>query len=175
MFKLYGVLGAITSCNLKFGQIKILLYSYQINKYLQKLIGAFHISIMQDVQILFKCLLLSLILPFYWYPLGRLRKQKTSLTYPWSKMSAWWPEGWNNDLNVKAKNHRAAELKHENWHEHRQLLEALYYCLIQQPFVENLVFLVRKQLCVSNLAFAFIINSIPVIFTKLSNITCIYP
>lgn len=98
MFKLYGVLGAITSCNLKFGQIKILLYSYQINKYLQKLIGAFHISIMQDVQILFKCLLLFLILPFYWYPVGRLRKQKTSLTYPWSKMSAWWPEGWNNYL-----------------------------------------------------------------------------
>lgn len=83
--------------------------------------------------------------------------------------------GGRADLNVKAKNHRAAELKHENWHEHRQLLEALYYCLIQQPFVENLVFLVRKQLCVSNLAFAFIINSIPVIFTKLSNITCIYP
>lgn len=83
--------------------------------------------------------------------------------------------GGRADLNVKAKNHRAAELKHENWREHRQLLEALYYCLIQQPFVENLVFLVRKQLCVSNLAFAFIINSIPVIFTKLSNITCIYP
>lgn len=83
--------------------------------------------------------------------------------------------GGRADLNVKAKNHRAAELKHENWHEHRQLLEALYYCLIQQPFVENLVFLVWKQLCVSNLAFAFIINSIPVIFTKPSNITCIYP
>lgn len=83
--------------------------------------------------------------------------------------------GGRADLNVKAKNHRAAELKHENWHEHRQLLEALYCCLIQQPFVENLVFLVRKQPCVSNLAFAFIINSIPVIFTKLSNITCICP
>lgn len=48
--------------------------------------------------------------------------------------------GGRADLNVKAKNHRAAELKHENWHEHRQLLEALYYCLIQRSFVENLVF-----------------------------------
>lgn len=38
--------------------------------------------------------------------------------------------GGRADLNVKAKKHRAAELKHENWHEHRQLLEALYYCLI---------------------------------------------
>lgn len=83
--------------------------------------------------------------------------------------------GGRADLSVKAKNHRAAELKHENWREPRQLLEALYYCLIQRPFVGNLVFLVRKQLCVSNLTFAFIINSIPVIFTKLSNITCIYP
>ena len=56
------VLSLAINANLK---IKILLYSYQINKYLQKLIGAFHISIMQDVQILFKCLLLFLILPFY--------------------------------------------------------------------------------------------------------------
>lgn len=47
--------------------------------------------------------------------------------------------GGRADLNVKAKNHRAAELKHENWHEHRQLLGALYYCLIQQLFVGNLV------------------------------------
>lgn len=52
--------------------------------------------------------------------------------------------GGRADLNVKAKNHRAAELKHENWHEHRQLLEALYYCLIQQSFVGNLVFLGSK-------------------------------
>lgn len=52
--------------------------------------------------------------------------------------------GGRADLNVKAKNHRAAELKHENWHEHRQLLEALYYCLIQQSFVENLVFFGSK-------------------------------
>lgn len=53
---------------------------------------------------------------------------------------------------------------------HRQVLQALYYCLIQRPFVGNPVFffLVRKQLCVSNLTFAFIINSIPVIFTKLA-------
>lgn len=28
-------------------------------------------------------------------------------------------------LSVKAKNHRAAELKHENWREHRRVLEAL--------------------------------------------------
>lgn len=52
--------------------------------------------------------------------------------------------GGRADLNVKAKNHRAAELKHENWHEHRQLLEALYYCLIQPAFVGNLVFLGSK-------------------------------
>lgn len=52
--------------------------------------------------------------------------------------------GGRADLSVKAKNHRAAELKHENWHEHRQLLEALYYCLIQRPFVENLVFFGSK-------------------------------
>lgn len=50
--------------------------------------------------------------------------------------------GGRADLNVKAKKHRAAELKHENWHEHRQLLEALYYCLIQQFFVGNLLVVV---------------------------------
>lgn len=43
------------------------------------------------------------------------------------------------DLSVKAKNHGAAELKHESWREHRQVLQALYYCLIQRPFVGNLV------------------------------------
>lgn len=59
---------------------------------------AIHICVMQSVQVLFKCFLNFLILPFYWYPLGRLGRQKTSLTYPWSKMNAWWPEGWNNYL-----------------------------------------------------------------------------
>lgn len=48
--------------------------------------------------------------------------------------------GGRVDLSVKAKNHRAAELKHESWREHRQALQALYYCLIQRPFVGNLVF-----------------------------------
>lgn len=80
--------------------------------------------------------------------------------------------GGRADLSVKAKNHGAAELKHESWREHRQVLQALYCCLIRRPFVGNLVgfffFLVRKQLCVSNLTFAFIISSIPVIFTKLA-------
>lgn len=48
--------------------------------------------------------------------------------------------GGRADLSVKAKNHGAAELKHESWREHRQVLQALYYCLIQRPFVGNLVF-----------------------------------
>lgn len=136
---------------------------------------------MQNVQVLFRFVLLSLFYPSVDIHLEDLESRKHLLHVHDQK---WTPDGLKveiiisggrADLNVKAKNHRAAELKHENWHEHRQLLEALYYCLIQQPFVENLVFLVPKQLCVSNLAFAFIINSIPVIFTKLSNITCIYP
>lgn len=127
------------------------------------------------------------ILLISWYLLGKLATWGKNLLHIHDQK--WAPDGLKveiiisggrADLNVKAKNHRAAELKHENWHEHRQLLEALYYCLIQQLFVGNLVvvflvFFVRKQLCVSNLTFSFIINSIPLIFTKLSNITCVYP
>lgn len=42
-------------------------------------------------------------------------------------------------LSVKAENHGAAELKPESWREHRQVPQALHCCLIQRPFVGNLV------------------------------------
>lgn len=56
--------------------------------------------------------------------------------------------GGRADLNVKAKKHRAAELKHENWHEHRQLLEALITVWYSNSLLEILLLFLSKSNCV---------------------------